>query len=77
MESLQTDTRVRLAVIPYAYEALWDLGMLGFVTLHLFSADRRHFSAVAELLRLIERLEDLHTDVQGMISYPHLDTTLN
>ena len=33
-------------------------------------------SAIAELLRLIERLEDLHTGVQGMISSPQLSTTL-
>ena len=33
-------------------------------------------SAVAELLRLIERLEDLHTEVQGRISFPHLATAL-
>ena len=36
----------------------------------------RHSSAVAELLRLIERLEELYTEVQGMISSPHLATTL-
>ena len=35
-----------------------------------------HSSSVAELLRLIERLEELHTKVQGMISPPHLTTTL-
>ena len=33
-------------------------------------------SAVAKLLRLIERLEELHTKVQGMISSPHLAMTL-
>ena len=33
-------------------------------------------SAVAELLRLIERLEEIHTEVQGMISSPHLSTKL-
>ena len=33
-------------------------------------------SAVAEILRLIERLEELHTEVQGVISPPHLATTL-
>ena len=33
-------------------------------------------SAVAELLCLIERLEELHTEVQRMISSPHLATTL-
>ena len=33
-------------------------------------------SAVAELHRLIERLKELHPEVQGMISSPHLVTTL-
>ena len=36
----------------------------------------RHSSAVPELLRLIEMLKELHTEVQGMISSPHLATTL-
>ena len=59
--------RVRLAVIPSADKALHDLGTFAFVALHLFSAGRRHLSAVVELLRLIEKLEDLHTDVKRMI----------
>ena len=46
------------------------------VTLHLFSAAGRHAAAVTELLRLIKRLEELHTKVQGMITSPHLATTL-
>ena len=33
-------------------------------------------SAVTELLRLVERLEELHNKVQGVISSPHLATTL-
>ena len=33
-------------------------------------------SAVAKLLRHIEMLEELHTEVQGVISSPHLATTL-
>ena len=33
-------------------------------------------SAITDLLRLIEMLEELHTKVQGVISYPNLDTTL-
>ena len=61
---------------PSADEALRDLGTFAFVTLHLFYAGGRHLSAVAELLRLIDRLEELHTEVQGMISSPHLYTTL-
>ena len=57
-------------------KALRDLGTFAFVALHLFSAGGRHSSAVAKLLRLIERLEEIHTEVQGMISSPHLATTL-
>ena len=75
-DSLRMATRIRLAVIPSTDEALRDLGTFAFVTLHLFSAGERHSSAVDELLRLIERLEELHTEVQGMISSPHLATTL-
>ena len=71
-DSLRTAARVRLAAIPSAEEALRDLGTFAFVASHLFSAGGRHSSAVAELLRLIERLEELHTKVQGMISSPHL-----
>ena len=33
-------------------------------------------SAVSELLLLIDRLEELHIEVQRMISSPHLATTL-
>ena len=64
---LRMAVRVRLSVIPSADEALRDLGTFAFVASHLFSAGRRHLSAVNKLLRLIERLEELHTEVQGMI----------
>ena len=64
--------RVRLAVIPSADKALRDLGTFDFVASHLLSAGGHHSSAVAELLHLIGRLEELHTEVQGMISSPHL-----
>ena len=47
-----------------------------FVASHLFYADRRHSPAVAETLRFIERLEELHTEMQGVVSSPHLATTL-
>ena len=73
---MQVAVRIRLAVIPSVDEAFHDLGTLTFVASHLFSAGGRHSSAVANLLRLIERLEELHTEVQGMISSPHLATTL-
>ena len=68
--------RVRLAIILSVDKALRDLGTFAFVVSHLFSAGGRHLSAVAELLRIIESLEEIHTDVQGMISSPHLATTL-
>ena len=66
-DSLRTAAQVCLAAIPSAEEALRDLGTFAFDASHLFSASRRHLSAVAELFCLIERLEDLHTEVQGMI----------
>ena len=75
-ESMWTATRVCLAAIPSADEALCNLRTVVFVALHLFSAGGRHSSAVADPFRLITRLEGLHTEVQGMISYPHLATTL-
>ena len=59
--------RVRLAVIPSEDDDLRELGTFAFVALHLFSAGGHHLSAVAKLLRLIERLEELHTKVQGVI----------
>ena len=68
--------RVRLSIILSADESPYNIGTFAFVALHLFSAVGRHSSAVAELLRLIERLEDLHTEVQGVISSPNLATTL-
>ena len=76
VDSLRTAARVRLACILYVDEALRDLGTFDFVASHLFSAAGRHASAVAELLRLIKRLDDLHTEVQGMITSPYLATTL-
>ena len=50
--------------------------MFAFFASHLFSAGGRHSSAVKELLCLIERLEDIHTKVQGIISSPQLSMTL-
>ena len=75
-DSLRTSVRVRLACIPSTDEALCDFGTFVFVKSHFFSTVGRHPSAVAELLRLIERLEELHTEVQGMTTFPHLATTL-
>ena len=67
---------VRLDVIPSADEALRDLVTFPFFALHLFSAGGHHSSTVTKLFRPIERLEELHTEVQGMISSPHLAATL-
>ena len=73
---LLTAARVRLDCILSVDKALRNLGNFAFVVSHLFSAAGRHVSAVAELLCLIEILEELHIKVQGMITPPHLATTL-
>ena len=75
-DSLCMAVRVRLAVIPSTDESLRKLVTFAFVPSHLFSVGGRHFSAFVKLLRLIERLEELHTEVQGLISSLHLATTL-
>ena len=72
---MRMDARIRLAATLPVDEALRDLGTFAFVASHLFSAGRRHSSAVAKLLRLIERLEEIHTEVQGVISSHHLAAT--
>ena len=74
--SLRISAMVRLAFIPSADETLRDLGNFDFVALYLFSAGERHSSSVFELLLPIDRLEELHTEVQGTISLPHLARTL-
>ena len=74
--SLWMDARARLSVTPSAEEALCNLGMLAFVASHLFSASGWQESSIAELLFLIERLDELHTKVQGMILTPLLAATL-
>ena len=75
-DSLRTATQVHLLVILYADKALRDLGTFDFVVLHLLSAVRRHESVVAEILHLIEILEELHTKVQGVITSPHPSTKI-
>ena len=75
-DSLQMAARVRLAGIPSADEALCNLGTFTFVASHLSLLGGRHLSTAAKLLRLIEKLEEFHTEVQWMISSPHLATTL-
>ena len=59
-----------------ADEALRDLGIFAFVESHLFSTGGQHAEAVAEILCLVERLEELHTKVQVMIISPNLTMTL-
>ena len=59
--------RVRLVVIPSADKELRDLSTFAFVASHLFYAIGRHLSTVAEILCLVEKLEEIHTDVQGLI----------
>ena len=56
-------TRVRISVIPSVEESLCNLGTFAFVALHLLSTGGNHLPTVAELLRLIESLEGLHTHV--------------
>ena len=75
-ESLQMDARIRLAAIPSVDKTIHGLGTFYFVDLHLLSLGGRHSSAVADILRLIERIEELHTEAQRMILSPHLATTL-
>ena len=52
------------------------MGTFYFVLSHLFYAVGINVAAVAELLRLIERLEEIHTKVKVMIISPHLSTTI-
>ena len=76
VDSLHMSAGVRLTAIPSGYEALSNLGTFAFVASPIFSAGWRHSSAVTELLRLIKRLEERHTEVQEMVSSPHIATTL-
>ena len=76
VDFLRASVRVHLDAIPSTDEVLCDLGMFAFVTSHLLSAVSRHSSVVADILCLVERLEDTHTKVYWIISSPHLSTTL-
>ena len=67
--------QVLLEVIPSADEALRNLGTFAFVALHIFSTVGRHVTAFMELLFIIEVLEEIHTEMQGIIKFPHLATT--
>ena len=48
-------------------EAVRNLGTFTFVALYLFYAGGQHSLAATDLLRLIERLEELHNKVQGIM----------
>ena len=67
---------VCFTVMPSTEKVLRDLGTFAFIASHLFSAGGCHSSAVVYLLHLIDRLEELHTEVQGIISSSHLATIL-
>ena len=73
--SLRMAIGVHLAVILSRDEAISDLVTFSFVAVRLLLVGRLHSSVVAELLCLIERLEELHTEVQGVISSHHLSMT--
>ena len=66
-DSLQTVARIRLAVIPSTDEVLRNLGTFAFVASQLFPGGGLHELAVGDILHLIEILEDIHTEVKGMI----------
>ena len=62
-DSLQTAARVHLAAILSVEESLCNLGTFFFIAFHLFSVGWWHSSAIADLLRLIEKLYELHIDL--------------
>ena len=74
--SLQTATRVHLDDITSADEALLNLDIFYFIVLHLLSVGGIHAVSVMDLLHIIERLEDIQTEVQGMITLPNLTMVL-
>ena len=75
-DSLPLAARVRLAAILSADEGLRGLGTFAFIASHLLSAGGRRLSAVVEIICLIERLEEIRSEVQGIILSPHLATKL-
>ena len=60
---LRTADQICLAAKLSMDEALRNLGTFAFVAVHLFSVIRRQVTVIAELLCLIERLEEIHTEV--------------
>ena len=61
--SLRTAKRVCLEVIPSTDESLQNFDTFKFIALNIFPTGGRHAAAVVKLLRLIEKLEKLHTKV--------------
>ena len=55
---MQAAVRVCLVANPSTEEAFRDLGTFSFVALHFFSAGGQHSSTIAEILHIIERLDD-------------------
>ena len=76
VNSLRAAARVCMDVIPSADEVLCNLGTFAFVAFHLLSTGGGDAAAVADILRFIEILEEHQTEVQGMITRPHLTTAL-
>ena len=73
---MQTSMGVYIESILSTDEVLSNLGTFTFVALHLFYVGGRNFQAISELLRLIERLEELQTNVQVIITSPRLSMSL-
>ena len=58
-----------LVFIPTVDEALHNLSTFYFVAVHLFYAGGIHATAISEILRFIERIEELYTEVHGITTY--------
>ena len=71
-DSMQNAAQFILVVITSADEALHNLGNFAFVKAHLLSMGGRHTEEFADILSLIERLEEIQTKVQGVIIYPYI-----
>ena len=76
VDSLLADAWFRLTDILSADEALHNLGYVAFVSSALFSFYGQHTASVAEIICIVKRLEELHTEVQGNIKFPHIVTTI-
>ena len=58
------------------YDVICDLVTFAFIVANLFTVGGWNAAVVADIPHLIERLEDLYKEVQGMITYPHLTTAI-